>query len=133
MAICGGPAFPLPPPPPPPPTVHSGGRRAVDRGGRARMAARLVVCPGRRAALSPRGPGPERVLESPSRRARRRECDARRVVGAGEAGRGGRGGEGERRAARPAPPTAPPDDLRASQRSRADRALIAGRAVHLWR
>src|SRR2546422_5368269 len=117
MAICGGPAFPLPPPPPPPPTVHSGGRRAVDRGGRARMAARLVVCPGRRAALSPRGPGPERVLESPSRRARRRECDARRVVGAGEAGGGRRGGGGERRGAGPPPPPAAPAGLRQPQRT----------------
>src|SRR2546422_160253 len=112
MAICGGPAFPLPPPPPPPPTVHSGGRRAVDRGGRARMAARLVVCPGRRAALSPRGPGPERVLESPSRRARRRECDARPVVGAGEAGRGGGGGEWERRGPRAARPAGGPAGAR---------------------
>src|SRR2546422_11324971 len=115
MAICGGPAFPLPPPPPPPPTVHSGGRRAVDRGGRARVAARLVVCPGGRAALSPRGPGPERVLESPSRRARRRECDARPVVGAGEAGRGGRGGGGGRRGRRAGPPPPPPGGIAATE------------------
>jgi len=88
--------------------VHAGARRSVDRGRRARMAAALLVCPGRRAALSPRGSGPERVLESTPRCAQGRERDARVSFGLGSRA-GGSGGVGTaplptcRRRCRPRP------------------------------